>query len=167
MKAIKVIKPDFELQVGGADANLRKQFPTIGKIIFAGDDARKFLQIMHVLSKNFLNIISDQIESISNRKLAEILGIESELDAREIKAELIAGIAVLSELTMNILCDTCSVLMLIRIAPDMFTDERFDCVTVQEVCEEIFRTQRFKTKYPWRSDYKDKIRPVQSTEEHG
>jgi hypothetical protein len=60
---------------------------------------------------------------------------------------------------MNILCDTCSVLMLIRIAPDMFTDEGFDCVTVQEVCEEIFRTQKFKTKYPWRSDYKHKIRP--------
>ncbi len=62
-------------------------------------------------------------------------------------------------MTMNILCDTCSVLMLIRIAPDMFTDGRFDCVTVQEVCEEIFRTQRFKTKYPWRSNYKDRIRP--------
>lgn len=62
-------------------------------------------------------------------------------------------------MTMNILCDTCSVLMLIRIAPDMFTDERFDCVTVQEVCEEIFRTQKFKTKYPWRNDYKDRIRP--------
>lgn len=41
----------------------------------------------------------------------------------------------------------------------MFTDGRFDCVTVQEVCEEIFRTQRFKTKYPWRSNYKDRIRP--------
>jgi hypothetical protein len=49
--------------------------------------------------------------------------------------------------------------MLVRIAPDMFVDERYDCVTVQEVCEEIFRTQRFKSKYPWRTDYKDKIRP--------
>jgi hypothetical protein len=49
--------------------------------------------------------------------------------------------------------------MLIRIAPDMFVDERFDCITVQEVCEEIFRTQKFKTKYPWRNEYKDKIRP--------
>jgi hypothetical protein len=68
---------------------------------------------------------------------------------------------------MNIICDTCSVLMLIRIAPDMFTDERFDCVTVQEVCEEIFRTQRFKTKYPWRTDYKDKIRPSNSLRNTG
>lgn len=89
VKAIKTIKSDFELQVGGADANLRKQFPTIGKIIFAGEDVRKFLQIMHVLSKNFLNIVSEQIEALSNRKLAEILGIESELDAKEIKTELL------------------------------------------------------------------------------
>lgn len=41
----------------------------------------------------------------------------------------------------------------------MFVDERFDCVTVPEVCEEIFRTQKFKTKYPWRTNYKSKIRP--------
>jgi len=31
----------------------------------------------------------NQIESISDRRLGEILGIESELDAREIKAELL------------------------------------------------------------------------------
>ena len=68
---------------------------------------------------------------------------------------------------MNILCDTCSVLMLIRIAPDMCMDEGFDCVTVQEVCEEIFRTQRFKTKYAWRSDYKNKIRPSRLLKEKG
>jgi hypothetical protein len=49
--------------------------------------------------------------------------------------------------------------MLIRIAPEMFRDQRFDCLTVQEVCDEIFRTQRFKTKYPWRATYKDKIQP--------
>jgi hypothetical protein len=89
VKAIRVIKPDFELQVGGADANLRKRFPTIGKILSDGDDVRKFLHIMHALSSNFLNVVAAQIESISNRKLAEILGIGSELDAREIKSELL------------------------------------------------------------------------------
>jgi hypothetical protein len=65
--------------VGGADANPRKQFPTIGKIISGGDDVRKFLKTMHVLSGNFLNLIAAQIESVSNRKLAEILGIDGEL----------------------------------------------------------------------------------------
>jgi transcriptional regulator with XRE-family HTH domain len=89
VKAIKIVKPDFNLQVGGADVNLRKQFPTIGTIISDGDDVRKFLEIMHGLSRNFLNLVAAQIDSISNRKLAEILGIDGELDAKEIRAELI------------------------------------------------------------------------------
>ena len=61
---------------------------------------------------------------------------------------------------MYILCDTCSVLMLIRIAPDMFRDDRYGCVTIQEVFQELFRTQKFKTKYPWRTKYKSKIKAV-------
>lgn len=88
VKAIKATRPDFELQVGGADANLRKQSPIIGTIISAGDDVRKFLEVMHVLSRNFLTLVASQLESISNRKLAEILDIDGELDAREIRAEL-------------------------------------------------------------------------------
>jgi transcriptional regulator with XRE-family HTH domain len=92
VKAIKAGKQGFELQVGGADANLRKQFHTIGQIIFSGDDPRKFLQVMSVLSKNFLSIISDQIESISDRKLAEIFGIDGGLDGKEIKAELLRSL---------------------------------------------------------------------------
>ena len=33
---------------------------------------------------------------------------------------------------MYILCDTCSVLMLIRIAPDMFCDDSYGCVTIRQ-----------------------------------
>ena len=58
---------------------------------------------------------------------------------------------------MHILCDTCTILMLIRIVPDMFTDEKYGCVTIPEVRKEIFRTQKFKTKYPWRDDYRSHI----------
>jgi hypothetical protein len=61
---------------------------------------------------------------------------------------------------MNILCDTCSILMLIRIAPEMFRDERYECVTIQEVLQELFRTQKFKDRYAWRGKYKSKIRPL-------
>lgn len=61
---------------------------------------------------------------------------------------------------MNILCDTCSVLMLIRIAPDMFCDDRFECVTIQEVIKEFFQTQKFKTSYPWRREYKSRIKAI-------
>jgi len=62
---------------------------------------------------------------------------------------------------MAILCDTCCVLLLIRIAPDMFIDERYNCFTVQEVREEIFQTQRFKSKYPWRNNFKRELTPKQ------
>ena len=66
---------------------------------------------------------------------------------------------------MIILCDTCSVLMLIRIAPDMFTDSRYDCITVPEVLHEIFRTQKFKSKYPWREQFKDKFKVTSAFED--
>jgi hypothetical protein len=50
--------------------------------------------------------------------------------------------------------------MLIRIAPEMFIDDGFGCRTVAEIRDEIFQTQKFKEKYPWRTDYKDKIIPI-------
>jgi len=54
---------------------------------------------------------------------------------------------------MFILCDTCVLLMLLRIAPDMLTDERYNCVVPSIVRDELFRTQKFKDKYPWRIHY--------------
>jgi predicted nuclease of predicted toxin-antitoxin system len=50
--------------------------------------------------------------------------------------------------------------MLIRIAPDMFIDTKFECVTISDVVKEIFRTQKFKNRYPWRKRYKPKIKPI-------
>jgi hypothetical protein len=63
---------------------------------------------------------------------------------------------------MHILCDTSSILLLIRIAPEMFIDERYECCTLNEIHEELFKTQRFKQKYPWRSNYKNKIKCLAS-----
>jgi len=65
---------------------------------------------------------------------------------------------------MKILCDTCSILMVIRIAPDMLTDENYGCFTIQEVRKEIIRQQKFKDKYPWRHKFKDKIRCIPNSE---
>ncbi len=65
---------------------------------------------------------------------------------------------------MYVLCDTCSVLMLIRIAPDMFTDKRYECVTVPEVRKEFFQTQKFRTKYPWRVDFTSQIKAMPVSE---
>ena len=64
---------------------------------------------------------------------------------------------------MIVLCDTCSVLMVIRIAPDMFTDEKYECATTAKVHNELFRTQKFKEKYPWRANYKPHVSTLGSS----
>ena len=64
---------------------------------------------------------------------------------------------------MIVLCDTCSILMLIRIAPNMFTDSAFEMITIPNVAREIVKTQKFKSKYPWRQEYKSRITPVTSS----
>ncbi|MBD3241514.1 MAG: hypothetical protein GF331_13070 [Chitinivibrionales bacterium] len=61
---------------------------------------------------------------------------------------------------MFILCDTSSILMLLRIAPDMFTDERYGCKTIREVHDEIVRTTKFKSKYPWTRGMRPRVRPL-------
>ncbi|WP_372846513.1 hypothetical protein [Pontiella sp.] len=61
---------------------------------------------------------------------------------------------------MFILCDTCVLLMLLRIAPDMLTDERYNCVAPPIVRDELFRTQKFKDKYPWRTRYKTHVQTL-------
>jgi hypothetical protein len=53
--------------------------------------------------------------------------------------------------------------MLLRIAPNMFQDKRYGCVTLKEVHDEILGTQKFKSKYPWRTKYKDKLNPLSSS----
>lgn len=65
---------------------------------------------------------------------------------------------------MHILCDTSSLMMLLRIAPDLFTDSRYECVTVQQVYEEYTRTPKFKTKYPWRDQFKKHLRSLPKTQ---
>lgn len=61
---------------------------------------------------------------------------------------------------MVVLTDTCAVLMLLRIAPDMFRDKAYGCVTIQQVVDEIKKKPLFKQKYPWRSEYLHHIQSV-------
>lgn len=93
VKAINAKYENFNLEVGGADSNLRKEFPTIGNILFEKDDPRKFLKMLNKLSPLFMTVIEQQLESITNRKLAELLNLDSELDAKQIRFELSFEIA--------------------------------------------------------------------------
>jgi hypothetical protein len=59
---------------------------------------------------------------------------------------------------MFILCDTSSILMLLRIAPDMFSDGRYECKTIHEIHDEIVQTTKFKNKYPWTRNVRPQLR---------
>jgi len=88
-KRIKTINPGFNLKIGGADSNLKKGFPSIGDILFLSNDPKDYVAKISALSPLFISIILNQIDSITIGKLGEMLGIESVLDARAVKDELI------------------------------------------------------------------------------
>ena len=62
------------------------------------------------------------------------------------------------------LCDTCSILMLLRINPDMFIEEKFNCYTIPQVVQEITRTPKFKKQYAWKDTFKNRITAISSTQ---
>ena len=89
VKQIKTIDPSFDLKIGGADSNLKKGFSSIGDILFLSNDPNDYVTKISELSPLFTSIILNQIDSITNSKLGEILGIESVLDVKTVKDELI------------------------------------------------------------------------------
>ena len=70
---------------------------------------------------------------------------------------------------MTVVNDTCAILMLVRICPDMFRDDRYGCVMLPEAYREYTRSARFKRQYPWRSEYRGSLRSLPQTKlaEHG
>ena len=90
VKRIKKIDDNFELEVGGADSNLKKQYPTIGELRTSADTVRRFIELEKKLSPHYFNSILEQLNNLSDRKLAFLLGIEENLDVIEIRKELMA-----------------------------------------------------------------------------
>ena len=88
VKTIKLYYPDFYLNVGGADSNLRKEFPTLDNILYENTSTQNFIEKQKQLSPLFFNIIQAQINDLSFSKLAEIYGITT-LDAKEMKEEML------------------------------------------------------------------------------
>ena len=81
----------LNLKIGGADTNLKKEFRTIGDILFEDDDPKSFMELLSELTPRFINTLKEQSENISYRKLGQLLGLESALDAKEIKKLLTAN----------------------------------------------------------------------------
>lgn len=82
---IKDRQPDFSLRTGGADTNLRKDFLTVNEILFESREPAAYIMNLKKLSPLFFDIVSKQIDNPSTRKFGEWLGIESSLDAQQVR----------------------------------------------------------------------------------
>ena len=89
IKRIQSINPDFDLKIGGADTYLKKKFPRIGEILYRQNEPREYVNAIKGLSPLFTQVILDQIEVLTTRKLGELLGIENIMDVKNVKDELI------------------------------------------------------------------------------
>lgn len=91
VKELKKTNPTLGLtfkDVGGANTNLKKEFPTIGNILFDVEDVREYIDWLKTLSPLFVEILKDQTENATPRKVAEWLGLESTLDGKQVVDEL-------------------------------------------------------------------------------
>jgi transcriptional regulator with XRE-family HTH domain len=91
-KQLKAINPNIEKTVGqaigGADTNLKKEFPTIGNVLFHDGDARDYIETLNLLSPLLIKILLNQIGHATTRKYTEWLGLESTLDGKQAIGEL-------------------------------------------------------------------------------
>jgi len=72
--------------VNGADANLRRECPTIGEILLA-DGATGFLEMLAELSPSWSRIVRHNVDAMTTSRLAEVLDL-AYVDARAVQDEL-------------------------------------------------------------------------------
>ena len=87
-KELKKLNPTLDFNVGGANTNLRKEFSTIGNILFDVEDVREHITRLKALSPLFVEILRNQIDNTTPRKTSEWLGLESMLDGKQVIDEL-------------------------------------------------------------------------------
>ncbi|MBF0408119.1 MAG: helix-turn-helix domain-containing protein [Candidatus Riflebacteria bacterium] len=85
VKRLKESGVEIKFPVGGADTNLQKKFPSLGEKLFSHGDAKRFIENLSVFSPLFYKELRNRMDSISDRLLAEWLGLESTLDAGEVR----------------------------------------------------------------------------------
>jgi len=88
VEQLKRFDPELDLQVGGANSNLKKLFPSIGHVLFMEEDARVFVSKLKKLSPLFFEILETQIHSATTRRVGEWLGLESGHDAEQAAKEI-------------------------------------------------------------------------------
>jgi transcriptional regulator with XRE-family HTH domain len=71
------------------EINLRESSPSIGEILFENNEPGIFWERLQLFSPHFTNEVKNQIKSISNRKLARLLGLSTGMDAQLVLGELL------------------------------------------------------------------------------
>lgn len=90
VKQISLHHPKSEkYDVGGADTNLKRGVNSIGKEIFSTDDSFDYVSNMRKISPLFIEALTKQASTLTHRRIGELLGIESSLDAADVKNELL------------------------------------------------------------------------------
>jgi transcriptional regulator with XRE-family HTH domain len=80
--------PHPGINVNPADAILKKGFPTVYDILFEKEDARFFIERLSQFSPHFVRELRTQLSGISIRKLGQLLGLDTSIDAQAAKEEL-------------------------------------------------------------------------------
>lgn len=88
IEQLKKVSPALDLAVGGANTNLKKEFPSIGDILFKDQDPRSYIHNLKVLSPLFFDMVSKLMNNVTTRKVGEWLGLESSLDTKQATEEL-------------------------------------------------------------------------------
>ncbi|WP_372846514.1 helix-turn-helix domain-containing protein [Pontiella sp.] len=70
------------------DHSLRKKYPTLDQLFFKDAESAHFLALYHQLSPQYLELIASISANLSPRRVGELMGLESELDASMVKEEL-------------------------------------------------------------------------------
>ena len=73
--------------IHGADGNLRKQFPDTLEDALLSDGPERFVGTLRRLSPIWFTVVMRNAEFMTTRKLADVLGLESVLDAIQVREE--------------------------------------------------------------------------------
>lgn len=77
------------LNIGGAAANLKRDFPSLRDILFSQNDPRNFIDVLSALSPNFYTLVSNQVPECSIRKFGEWLGLDTSMDSQAVMDEIV------------------------------------------------------------------------------
>jgi transcriptional regulator with XRE-family HTH domain len=74
--------------IGGADTNIKKEFPRIRDILYGHGDVGAYVKILRTFSPKFFDLVAMQMRDVSTRKLGEWFGLDTSLDAREVRRQI-------------------------------------------------------------------------------